>query len=128
MDCSSSHPILVSALPAWRPFSNSDSAGLRFSLALQACGMHLPVWGSCRQSLPSRCKAGRRSSCVGYGHGLSGAAGGMAGGFFATSIGDKHPFGIEGWRFAFFLIASVSVFTGILTAVMASDPRMVGFC
>lgn len=51
----------------------------------------------------------------------------MAGGFFATSIGDKHPFGIEGWRFAFFLIASVSVFTGILTAVMASDPRMVGF-
>ena len=46
--------------------------------------------------------------------------------FFATSVGDKHPFGIEGWRFAFFLIASVSIFTGILTAVMASDPRMVG--
>ena len=67
-----------------------------------------------------------RNSCLVCEDVLWCAAGGMAGGFFATSIGDKHPFGIEGWRFAFFLIASVSIFTGILTAVMASDPRMVG--
>ena len=52
-------------------------------------------------------------------------AGGMAGGFFATSVGNGHPLGVEGWRFAFFLIASVSVFTGILTLLMASDPRRV---
>ena len=51
--------------------------------------------------------------------------GGMAGGFFATSVGNGHPLGVEGWRFAFFLIASVSVFTGILTLLMASDPRRV---
>ena len=51
--------------------------------------------------------------------------GGMAGGFFATSVGNGHPLGVEGWRFAFFLIASVSVFTGILTLVIASDPRRV---
>ena len=49
----------------------------------------------------------------------------MAGGFFATSVGNGHPLGVEGWRFAFFLIASVSVFTGILTLLMASDPRRV---
>ena len=88
--------------------------------------MHLPIWRSCRQSLLDRGKAGLRNSCLVCEHVLWCAAGGMAGGFFATSIGDKHPFGIEGWRFAFFLIASVSIFTGILTAVMASDPRMVG--
>ena len=49
----------------------------------------------------------------------------MAGGFFATSVGNGHVLGVEGWRFAFFLIASVSVFTGILTLLMASDPRRV---
>ena len=79
--------------------------------------MHLPIWRSCRQSLLDRGKAGLRNSCLVCEHVLWCAAGGMAGGFFATSIGDKHPFGIEGWRFAFFLIASVSIFTGILTAV-----------
>lgn len=52
-------------------------------------------------------------------------AGGMAGGFFATSIGNQRPLGIEGWRFAFLVIAAVSVCTGILTLLMASDPRRV---
>ena len=55
----------------------------------------------------------------------SGDAGGKAGGFFATSVGNGHVLGVEGWRFAFFLIASVSVFTGILTLFIASDPRRV---
>ena len=47
------------------------------------------------------------------------------GGFFATSVGDSHILGVEGWRFAFFLVASISVCTGILTLFMASDPRQV---
>ncbi len=56
---------------------------------------------------------------------ISLAAGGMAGGFFATSIGSQKPFGVDGWRFAFFVIAGISVCTGFLTAFMASDPRKV---
>jgi predicted MFS family arabinose efflux permease len=49
----------------------------------------------------------------------------MAGGFFATSIGAQEPFGVDGWRFAFFTIAGISVCTGFLTLIMASDPRKV---
>lgn len=49
----------------------------------------------------------------------------MAGGFFATSIGSQRPYGVEGWRFAFFVIAGVSVMTGFLTLFMAADPRKV---
>lgn len=47
------------------------------------------------------------------------------GGFFATSVGDSHILGVEGWRFAFFLVASISVCTGILTLFTATDPRHV---
>ncbi|CAL8463252.1 g2786 [Coccomyxa elongata] len=54
---------------------------------------------------------------------LTSGLGGMAGGFFATSIGSQRPYGVEGWRFAFFVIAGISVMTGFLTLFMAADPR-----
>ena len=57
---------------------------------------------------------------------LTSGLGGMAGAFFATSIGGNRPFGIEGWRFAFFTVAGISVLSGILTVLIASDPRKVG--
>lgn len=54
-------------------------------------------------------------------------AGGMAGAFFATSVGAQRPLGVEGWRFAFFTVAGISVFSGIVTLAFASDPRKVCF-
>lgn len=49
----------------------------------------------------------------------------MAGAFFATSVGAQRPLGVEGWRFAFFTVAGISVFSGIVTLLFASDPRKV---
>ena len=51
------------------------------------------------------------------------SAGGMVGGFFATNIGSTTPFGMEGWRFAFHLMASVSLVTSGLVFYVATDPR-----
>ena len=50
-------------------------------------------------------------------------AGGMIGGFFATNIGSMQPFGIEGWRFAFHLMAAVSLITSALVYYLATEPR-----
>ena len=50
-------------------------------------------------------------------------AGGMVGGFFATNIGSTMPYGMEGWRFAFHLMAAVSLVTSALVFYMATDPR-----
>lgn len=61
----------------------------------------------------------------GKSRGFHACAGGMAGGFFATSIGSQKPFGVDGWRFAFFTIAGVSIGTAFLTLLLASDPRKV---
>lgn len=47
----------------------------------------------------------------------------MVGGFFATNIGSTMPFGMEGWRFAFHLMAAVSLVTSALVFYMATDPR-----
>ena len=38
----------------------------------------------------------------------------MVGGFFATNIGSTRLWGIDGWRFAFQLLAAVSVVTSAL--------------
>jgi MFS family permease len=43
---------------------------------------------------------------------LTGALGGMAGGVFATNLGGRLVWGLEGWRFAFHCIAAVSILTG----------------
>lgn len=45
------------------------------------------------------------------------------GGFFATNIGSTMPFGMDGWRFAFHLMASVSLVTSALVFCVATDPR-----
>lgn len=47
----------------------------------------------------------------------------MIGGFFATNIGSMQPFGIEGWRFAFHLMAAVSLVTSALVFYIATEPR-----
>lgn len=51
------------------------------------------------------------------------AAGGMLGGFFATNVGSTHPFGVEGWRFSFHLMAAVAFVTVYLVLRWAVDPR-----
>ena len=45
------------------------------------------------------------------------------GGFFATNIGSTMPFGMDGWRFAFHLMAAVSLVTSALVFYVATDPR-----
>ncbi|CAL5221985.1 g4269 [Coccomyxa viridis] len=52
------------------------------------------------------------------------ALGSMAGGFFATSISGKMPAGIEGWRFAFFVIAAIAVAAAVVTLGLGVDPRL----
>lgn len=49
--------------------------------------------------------------------------GGMIGGFFATNVGATRPLGIEGWRFAFHLMAAVAFATVYLVLRWAVDPR-----
>lgn len=51
------------------------------------------------------------------------SCGGMIGGFFATNIGSTMPFGMDGWRFAFHLMALVSLVTSGLVFYIATDPR-----
>ena len=51
-----------------------------------------------------------------------GVAGGFAG-FLATSIGGQRPFGVEGWRVVFFIVAAVSALVGCIVALLAADPR-----
>lgn len=50
-------------------------------------------------------------------------AGGMAGAFFATNASHYIPFGMEGWRFAFHVVAVLSICLAFLLRALASDPR-----
>ncbi|KAK9841289.1 hypothetical protein WJX74_003225 [Apatococcus lobatus] len=54
---------------------------------------------------------------------LTGALGGMLGGLYATNVAATHPLGMEGWRFAFLMVALVSLSIGGLTLAFAKDPR-----
>mmetsp|Transcript_5450 Transcript_5450/g.15171 ORF Transcript_5450/g.15171 Transcript_5450/m.15171 type:complete len:500 (+) Transcript_5450:565-2064(+) len=54
---------------------------------------------------------------------MTGSFGGMLAGLFATNVGGRMPFGIEGWRFAYFCIAMVSLVTGTAVLLWAVDPR-----
>ena len=56
---------------------------------------------------------------------ISCLSGATAGGFFATSIGDKRSFKLDGWRIVFLATASASILSGILVLLLASDPRKV---
>ncbi|BDA49896.1 probable quinolone resistance protein NorA at N-terminal half [Coccomyxa sp. Obi] len=51
------------------------------------------------------------------------ALGGMAGGFFATSISGKRPGGIEGWRFAFYVVAALAAVAAVINLLLGHDPR-----
>ena len=39
--------------------------------------------------------------------------GGSLGAIYATNIGGVRPFGVEGWRFAFFSVAMISIVIGV---------------
>ncbi|KAL6771840.1 hypothetical protein ACKKBG_A28005 [Auxenochlorella protothecoides x Auxenochlorella symbiontica] len=54
---------------------------------------------------------------------LTSSLGGMVGAFFATNAGSSTFYGVEGWRFAFFLVAAISLGTGFLVLHLARDPR-----
>lgn len=52
-----------------------------------------------------------------------GLLGGLAGAFFATSIGGMHVLGLEGWRFAFHVVAGISIAAGLTVLAIGRDPR-----
>lgn len=52
-----------------------------------------------------------------------GLLGGLAGAFFATSIGGLHLLGLEGWRFAFHVVAGISIAAGLTVLAIGRDPR-----
>ena len=53
---------------------------------------------------------------------LHAVAGGFAG-FLATSLGGQRPFGVEGWRVVFLIVAAISALVGCIVALLAADPR-----
>jgi len=54
---------------------------------------------------------------------LVSSLGSMAGGFFATTVGGHTVGRIAGWRFAFLLIAVLSILVGLAVLAFAVDPR-----
>lgn len=54
---------------------------------------------------------------------LVGAGGGIGGGVLATIMAGHQFFGMPGWRFAFIMMASLSVLIGFLVYVFVDDPR-----
>ena len=54
--------------------------------------------------------------------GLTGVLGAIFGTIFATTISGAKPFGISGWRFAFFVIGILSILLSILVLLLAKDP------
>lgn len=48
--------------------------------------------------------------------------GGMLGALYATNVGSLQPFGIDGWRFVFYSVATTSIIVGILNALYVHDP------
>ncbi|XP_038900601.1 protein spinster-like isoform X2 [Benincasa hispida] len=54
---------------------------------------------------------------------LIGSLGGIGGGVFATVMAGQQYFGIQGWRCAFILMATLSAIIGILVYMFVVDPR-----
>jgi MFS family permease len=48
--------------------------------------------------------------------------GGMLGALYATNVGSLRPFGIDGWRFVFYSVATTSIIVGLLNALYVHDP------
>ncbi|GAB4823909.1 hypothetical protein N2152v2_010955 [Parachlorella kessleri] len=66
--------------------------------------------------------SGHRGKAFGLLH-FTGAVGGFLGALYATNIGGLQVMGIEGWRFAFLTVAAASWLIGVLTWLLAVDPR-----
>lgn len=54
---------------------------------------------------------------------LVGAVGGIGGGVLATIMAGHEYWGIPGWRFAFIMMASVSLLIGVLVYLFVVEPR-----
>lgn len=54
---------------------------------------------------------------------FTGGVGGLVGSLLGTNLGHLRPFGMEGWRLAFVLVALASWLIGALTLCCARDPR-----
>ncbi|XP_031736341.1 protein spinster isoform X2 [Cucumis sativus] len=54
---------------------------------------------------------------------LIGSLGGIGGGVLATVMAGQQYFGVEGWRCAFILMATLSAIIGILVYMFVVDPR-----
>jgi len=55
---------------------------------------------------------------------LTGAVGAMLGTLYATNMGHLTIWGMEGWRFVFVTVAALSITIGVLTALLAREPRL----
>jgi MFS family permease len=92
-----------------------------FYCAINGIGLALVI--PCAQSLiADYYHADMRGQAFGL-MAFTGAVGGMLGGFFATNVSHQQIMGIEGWRFAFHLVAVISVFVGFGVLKLAVDPR-----
>ncbi|OAY78672.1 hypothetical protein ACMD2_27069, partial [Ananas comosus] len=58
---------------------------------------------------------------------LVGAIGGIGGGILATIMAEQEYWGMPGWRFAFIMIASLSLLIGLLVFLFVVDPRRTSF-
>lgn len=54
---------------------------------------------------------------------LVGAIGGIGGGILATVMAGQEFLGMPGWRFAFLMMASVSLIIGLLVYLFVDDPK-----
>lgn len=77
----------------------------------------LSMWAQ-KSRLPHSCNGRPLKSTMTAGHCclVCWHAGGMLGGLSATSIGSRRPLDIDGWRFAFHLMAAVSILCGLLVS------------
>jgi len=51
--------------------------------------------------------------------------GGSLGALYATNLGGARPFGYEGWRFAFFSVAMLSIIIGAFRSLALASSRRV---
>lgn len=49
----------------------------------------------------------------------------MLGAVFATNMAGYHILGMEGWRFAFRVVAAAAITIGVASIVFVRDPRLV---
>lgn len=94
------------------------------ALPLWACnGLGLSLLIPCSQSLTADYNPeARRGRAFGLLH-LVGATGALVGALFATNVGHLSILGLEGWRFAFCVVALASWIIAAVTWFFGVDPR-----